>query len=236
MITPQFPLLAATVVVAACVQGTVGIGFALIVAPVLAFLRPELLPVSLLFLMLPLNLFTVVRERQALDWSGGSWITLGRAFGTVAGAGVLAALSSHALNLLIGAATIATTVVTMVAPAFAPNRSAFVTVGLLTGISETTTGIGGPPLALAYQHVRPEVLRSTVAACFLAGELLSVGVLAVTGRTTSQQIVSAALLLPFLATGGIVSSFIRNRVNGPLLRGLVLAFALTSGIILLVRG
>ena len=90
MITPQFPLLAATVVVAACVQGTVGIGFALIVAPVLAFLRPELLPVSLLFLMLPLNLFTVVRERQALDWSGGSWITLGRAFGTIAGASVLA--------------------------------------------------------------------------------------------------------------------------------------------------
>ena len=236
MITPQFSLLAATVVVAACVQGTVGIGFALIVAPVLAFLRPELLPVSLLFLMLPLNLFTVMREHHALDWSGGSWITLGRALGTLAGAGVLAVLSSHALNLLIGAATIGTAVATIVAPAFSPNRSAFVTVGLLTGISETTTGIGGPPLALAYQHGRPEVLRSTVAACFLAGELLSLGILAAVGRTTLQQMLSAALLLPFLAVGGIASSFVRNRVNGLLLRGLVLAFAVTSGAILVVRG
>ena len=236
MITPQFLLMATTVAIAACVQGTIGIGFALIVAPVLAFLKPELLPVSLLFLMLPLNLFTVLRERHAFDWRGGSWITLGRAFGTLAGASVLAALSSHALNLLIGAATIAVAVATMVAPAFSPNRSAFVTVGLLTGISETATGIGGPPLALAYQHYRPEVLRSTVAGCFLLGELLSVGALSAIGRTTSQQILSAALLLPVLAIGGLASSLIRHSVNGPLLRALVLIFAVMSGAILIIRG
>ena len=236
MITPQFLLMAITVAIAACVQGTIGIGFALIVAPVLAFLRPELLPVSLLFLMLPLNLFTVLREHHAFDWRGGAWITLGRAFGTLAGAGVLVVLPSHALSLLIGAATIAVAVATMVAPAFSPNRSAFVTVGLLTGISETATGIGGPPLALAYQHHRPDVLRSTVAGCFLLGELLSVGVLGAMGRATSRQILSAALLLPFLAVGGLVSSLIRHSLNGRLLRGLVLIFATTSGVVLIIRG
>jgi uncharacterized membrane protein YfcA len=236
MITPQVLWVATIVAIAACVQGTIGIGFALIVAPVLAFLRPELLPVSLLFLMLPLNLFTVLREHHAFDWKGGSWITLGRAFGTLAGATVRVVLPAHALNLLIGGATIVAALVTMVAPAFSPNRSAFITVGLVTGISETATGIGGPPLALAYQHHRPEVLRSTVAGCFLLGELFSVGALAAIGRTTSRQALSAALLLPFLAIGGLVSSFIRHRVNGRLLRGLVLIFAVTSGIILIVRG
>jgi len=235
MITPQLVLMATTVAIAACVQGSIGIGFALIVAPVLAFLRPELLPVSLLFLMLPLNLFTLLREHQAFDWKGGSWITLGRAFGTLAGAGVLAALSSHALNLLIGAATVVIAVVTMVAPAFSPNRSGFLMVGLLTGISETATGIGGPPLALAYQHHRPDVLRSTVAGCFLLGELLSVGVLAAIGRSTTQQALSAALLLPFLAIGGLVSSFVRHSVNGRILRALVLIFAITSGAVLIVQ-
>jgi uncharacterized protein len=236
MTTLQLLLVAATVAIAACVQGTVGIGFALIVAPVLAFLRPELLPVSLLLLMLPLNLFTVLREHQAFDWTGGAWITLGRALGTLAGAGVLAALPGHALNLLIGAANIAVALVTMVVPAFSPNRKGFVTVGLLTGISETATGIGGPPLALAYQHQRPEVLRSTVAGCFLLGELLSIGVLGAIGRMTSQQMLSAALLLPFLAIGGLVSSFLRHSLNGRLLRSLVLIFAVTSGAILIIRG
>jgi uncharacterized protein len=188
MTTLQLLLVAATVAIAACVQGTVGIGFALIVAPVLAFLQPELLPVSLLWLMLPLNLFTVLREHQAFDWTGGAWITLGRALGTLAGAGVLAALPGHALNLLIGAANIA------------------------------------------------EVLRSTVAGCFLLGELLSIGVLGAIGRMTSQQMLSAALLLPFLAIGGLVSSFLRHGLNGRLLRSLVLIFAVTSGAILIIRG
>jgi uncharacterized membrane protein YfcA len=189
----------------------------------------------LLFLMLPLNLFAACRERHALDWTGGSWITLGRAFGTIAGASVLAALSSNALNLLIGLTTIAIAAGTMIAPAFSPGRSAFVTVGVLTGISETATGIGGPPLALAYQHHRPEVLRATVAGCFLAGELLSLGVLGATGRTSLQQAIFAALLLPFLAMGGFVSSFLRSRVNARILRAFVLAFAVTSGAILVIR-
>jgi uncharacterized protein len=236
MITLAFVVLAATIAIAACVQGTVGIGFALIVAPVLAFLRPELLPLSLLFLMLPLNLFTAFRERQAFDWRGAGWITLGRAGGTLAGARVLIALSPHALNLLIGASTVAVAALTMIAPVFSPKRSALVSVGLLTGISETATGVGGPPLALAYQHHRPEVLRSTVAGCFLLGELLSVGVLAAMGRTTSQQMLSAALLLPFLAIGGLGSSLLRHRLSGRILRALVLIFALTSGAILLIRG
>jgi hypothetical protein len=235
MITPQFAVMATTVAVAACVQGTIGIGFALIVAPVLAFFRPELVPVSLLFLMLPLNLFTVLRERQAFDGKGCSWITLGRAFGALAGVGVLALLSSRALNPLVGGATIAAAVATIVAPAFSPNRRAFVTVGLITGISETATGIGGPPLALAYQHHRPEVLRSTVAGCLLAGQLLSLAVLGVTGRATLHHMMAAALLVPFLAIGGLMSSLIRHRVDGRILRGLVLLFAVTSGAILVIR-
>jgi len=235
MINPQLLMIGAAVALAACVQGTIGIGFALIVAPVLAFLRPELLPASLLLLMLPLNLFTVLREHHAFDWRGGGWITLGRVFGTLAGAGVLVVLSSHALNLLVGAATVAVAVLTMLAPAFSPSRSAFVTVGLFTGISETATGIGGPPLALAYQHQSPDVLRSTVAGCFLLGELVSLGVLAAIGRVTLQQAWSAALLLPFLVVGALLSSWSRHGVNGRLLRGLVLAFALISGAVLMVR-
>jgi uncharacterized membrane protein YfcA len=236
MTIPHFLVVAAAIAVAACVQGTIGIGFALIAAPVLAFLSPELLPVSLLFLMVPLNLFTVWRERHALDWRGGGWILLGRAVGTPAGVSVLAILSSGALNKLIGGAVIAAAMATLLAPVFAPNRTAFLTVGLLTGISETATGIGGPPLALAYQHHRPEVLRSTVAACFLLGEILSLASLGAAGRTTLQDANSAALLLPFLAIGGIASTFTRQRLNGRVLRVLVLLFAMASGAALFIRG
>jgi hypothetical protein len=75
-----------------------------------------------------------------------------------------------------------------------------------------------------------------VAGCFLLGELLSIGVLAILGRATSQQALSAALLLPFLAIGGLVSSFARRWVNARTLRAIVLLFAVISGAFLIARG
>jgi uncharacterized protein len=231
-----FVLLAAVVAIAAFVQGTVGIGFALIVAPVLGLLRPQLLPTSLLLLMLPLNLFSVLRERRALDWAGASWITFGRVVGTVIGAGVLTALSAHTLDAFVGGAIILAAATTWFMPVFRPQRKALITVGLLTGITETATGVGGPPLALAYQHHPPKVFRATVAACFLAGELLSLLILAAIGRTGHDQITAAALLLPFLAVGAVLSSAVRHRINVRFLRNFVLVFALTSGVVLLFRG
>jgi uncharacterized membrane protein YfcA len=56
-------ILAVVTFLSAFVQGSLGIGFALIVAPVVGMLKPELLPVTLLLLMLPLNLHVAVRER-----------------------------------------------------------------------------------------------------------------------------------------------------------------------------
>ncbi|MFS2056474.1 hypothetical protein ACEN8K_47735, partial [Variovorax sp. CT11-76] len=51
------------VLVAAFVQGATGVGFALIAAPVIGLVRPELLPVCVLVLMLPLNLYVAWREQ-----------------------------------------------------------------------------------------------------------------------------------------------------------------------------
>lgn len=71
-------VLALAVVVAASVQGAIGVSFALIIAPLAAVIRPDLLPGSLLLLMLPLNVYVVPRERQHLDWRSIGWVTVGR--------------------------------------------------------------------------------------------------------------------------------------------------------------
>jgi uncharacterized membrane protein YfcA len=231
-----FALIAAAVAVAAFVQGTIGVGFALIVAPVLAFLSPNLVPVGLLILMLPLNFYVAYRERGALDGFGASWISFGRIFGTLGGLWVLLALPPSALNLLVGAATILAALASLLAPSFTPNRRAFVTAGVITGITETATGIGGPPLALVYQHHPAAILRSTIAACFLIGELVSLAFLAASGRVTLGQVTMAAVLVPSLALGGLLSQAVHRRLDGRRLRISVLAFALVSGAVLLLRG
>lgn len=223
------------VLFAAFVQGASGVGFALIVAPVIGLLRPELLPVCVLVLMLPLNFYVAWRERSAIDRSGASWITAGRVLGTAGGLWVLAVLSANHLALFVGLSTVAAALVTLVMPAFSPGRPAFVAAGLVTGVTETATGIGGPPLALVYQHHAPPIVRSTIALCFLVGELVSLATLMATGRIESTQLVAALSLLPALLIGAALSRVVHERINGRFLRAFVQVFAITSGVVLLVH-
>jgi uncharacterized protein len=228
-------VMSAVVLVAAFVQGSTGFGFALIVAPMLGLLAPALMPVCLLLLMLPLNFLVAWRERQALDTGSSLWITLGRIAGTAGGLALLLVLSMRQLNALTGIATIVAASLTLLLPVFTPARRALVGAGLVTGVTETTTGIGGPPLALVYQHQPAAVMRSTLAACFLVGELLSLGMLWITGRTGWEHAVGAIQLLPALMTGALVSKLAHVHLNPRGLRWFVVGFSITSGTVLLLR-
>jgi uncharacterized membrane protein YfcA len=225
----------AMVVIASFIQGSTGVGFALLVAPVLGILAPTMLPVAVLVLMLPLNFYIAFRERAALDFRSGGWITAGRMVGTFGGLWVLAVLSASHLNLLIGISTIAAAVATLAMPVFKPSASVFVAAGLITGVTETATGIGGPPLALVYQHHPVAVMRSTIALCFLIGELFSLAFLWHAGRIGSEQLLGAAQLAPALVIGAVLSRLVHKRVNSRGLRIFVMSFSIVSGLVLLVR-
>jgi uncharacterized membrane protein YfcA len=228
-------LLAACIVAAAFIQGTIGVGFALIVVPVVALLQPTLLPVFALVLMVPLNAYVLWRERDSLDLSGAGWITIGRVVGTFGGLAVLALLTRPHLNLAIGLATAAAALFTLLRPKFSPNSVSFLGVGLVTGVTETATGIGGPPLALVYQHHPGPVLRATIAACFLSGQIFSLGVLLATGHASQEQFLVAFWLIPPLALGAWISHALHRNFGGDWLRRSVLAFAIVSSGVLIVQ-
>ncbi len=228
-------ILAVVTFVSAFIQGALGIGFALIVAPVVGMLKPDLLPVTLLLLMLPLNLHVAAREREHVDWSGATWITHGRFAGTFAGLWLLAALSVDQLDLAVGIFTVVAAGAALVAPPFSPNKPSALGVGLFTGVTETATGIGGPPLALLYQHAKAPVLRATVALCFFVGEIMSLVVLAISGRIGSEQLLAALYLTPPVLLGSAASRLTHNRIGGRGLRLGVLTFAIISGLFLILR-
>lgn len=227
--------LVAVVFVSAFVQGALGIGFALIVAPVAGVLQPGLLPVTLLILMLPLNFLVAWRERAAIDWAGARWITAGRFVGTFAGLWLLTALSAHQLDQAVGWFTVIAAAAALLAPPFAATPSASQGVGLCTGITETATGIGGPPLALLYQHANGPTLRATVAVCFLVGEIMSLVILAISGKIDSSQVISALYLAPAALAGSALSKLTHSKIDGNALRLSVLIFALLSGAYLIVK-
>ncbi|TQL70551.1 hypothetical protein FB381_4489 [Nocardioides albertanoniae] len=227
-------VIALTVATGAFVQGTSGLGFALIVAPVVGLLAPDLLPVFLLAAMIPLNAYVLWRERHALDLSGTGWITAARIVATPGGVLVLALVPESFLGVLVGAATVAAVVASLLSPSFTPGVGAYLAAGAITGITETATGVGGPPLALVYQHRPPAELRATVAACFLGGEIVSLGLLFGTRQAHLDQLLPLLPMLPAVALGAALSVITHRRLDAARMRIVVLVFALVSGTALMV--
>ncbi|WP_260848141.1 sulfite exporter TauE/SafE family protein [Brevibacterium aurantiacum] len=230
-----FSIVAITVLLSAFVQGSTGMGFAMITAPVVSFIDPSLIPVMLLVLMIPLNFYVAARERSDIHWHGVRWISVGRFAGTFFGLWILVIVNLHQLALLIGWSTLVAAVIALLAPKFTPNKSVLAIVGLITGVTETSTGIGGPPYALAYQHSPGPELRSTVAVCFLVGEVISLIVLAISGQVSGPTMLFTAAMLPFLAIGSFLSRYVHHRLDGPVLRYIVLGFAIISGAIVIIQ-
>lgn len=230
-----FVIIGITVAISAFVQGSTGMGFAMVSAPVVSLIDPSLIPVMLLVLMIPLNFYVGWRERVGIDWRAVKWISVGRFAGTFLGLWILLIVNLHQLALLIGWSTVLAAVVALLAPAFDPNRTGLGVVGLVTGITETSTGVGGPPLALALQHKPGVTLRSTVAVCFLIGEIISLILLWIMGQISPAVMSWTLAWLPFLAVGSWASKFVHHRLDGKLLRYLVLGFAIVSGIVVIIQ-
>ncbi|MFE5732981.1 sulfite exporter TauE/SafE family protein [Streptomyces sp. NPDC056528] len=234
MSTQAFAVLAVAVAVASFVQGSSGLGFALIVAPVAGILDPGLLPVFLLAAMIPLNLYVAWRERASIDLRGAGWITGARLAATPAGLALLWVIPDRDIGLFVGIATVLAAVVSLAAPAFTPGRPAYIGAGAVTGLTETATGVGGPPLALVYQHRPPAELRSTVAVCFLVGEVASLVLLFATGEGRPADLGPAVAMLPVIAAGAWLSRLVHHRLNARRTRLFVLVFALVSGLVLML--
>lgn len=224
------------VAVGAAVQGSVGFGANLLAAPVLAVIEPEAVPVTLMLLVLPLAAAMARRESHGVDWPAVGWIMLGRLPGTVIGAVVVARVAGGTLSVLAGAAVLVAVLTSVVTPTVPITRGTTVAAGVASGAMGTATSVGGPPLALLYQHQEGPVLRATLAATFMLGTVLSLGGLTVAGAIAPWHLALAAALVPGTLAGIAVSGRLAHRLDGAWLRPAVLGFAALTALAAVVRG
>jgi uncharacterized protein len=219
--------------VAACVQGTIGFGLALTSAPLLALIDPAFVPGPLLVASAPLAVAALVREREHADVRGVAAAFTGRIPGTAVGAFAVAALPVLVLHVAIGLMVLLAVALSLWAPRFRPTTPVLVGAGVVSGVTGTVAAIGGPPIALVYQHAAGPQLRATMALYFTLGTGLSILALWLTGTFGHQELVLSAVLLPGTVLGFVVSGPARRVVDGGRLRGLVLAAAAVSALVLL---
>lgn len=221
--------------VAAAIQGSVGMGFAMVSVPILALIHPSLAPVPQLLITLPLTVSMAWRERRHIQFSGIGWIVVGRIPGAVVGVGLLAVATQQTLDIAIALVVIGA--VAIIASGFHVKRVPLTEfgAGLASGVSGLVASIGGPPLALLYTRDDGPVVRSNLAAIFTIGLLITISARALSGNITVSDIRVAAILFPALVAGYLVSFRFKNRVSQGAVRNAILLLSLVGAIGLIVR-
>lgn len=250
------------VLVGAVVQGSIGFGLGVVAAPVLALVDPRLVPGTLLLVIVALPALTVAREARDVDWHGVRWALVGRVPGTAVGAYAVVVLSERALSLVVALVVLGAVALSLggwrpgspsgvgapsepgarAAPASprpgaaaGPGPRSMLAGGLVSGVTGTATSVGGPPMAILYQHSSGARIRSTLAVFFLIGSLVSVAALVLVGEIGTPELLAAAVLLPFMAVGFLVSGPLRRPLDRGFTRPAVLALSAGAALVLGTR-
>ena len=224
-----------TVLFGATLQGSVGFGMGLLASPILILIDPRFVPGPILLSTTVLTVLLVYRERTAIDFHGIQWAMVGRLFGTVLASAILLVVSADQLVLLIGVFILSAVGMSLSGFRFDPIRPVLVVAGMLSGLLGTVASVGGPPMALVYQHAAGARIRSTMSGFFLLGTILSLGALWYVGRFGAYEIQLTLVMLPSVLTGFVLSKWTAVYVDRGYVRPAVLSVAAGAGLLVIIR-
>lgn len=229
-----YALLSVTVVLAGCLQGSIGFGMGMVAAPVVAIVDPTLLPGMLIMLAAVLTLIVTIRERDAVNLAGAGWALAGRVPGTAAGVALVALLPHTWLSVLLGGVVIFGVVSAIGGWAPEPTRRTTALAGAASGMLGTATSIGGPPMALVWQRSTGAGLRGTMATFFLAGSLMSLTGLLLAGQITPATLRTTLWFLPATLAGYLLSRYVNRFMSRGRLRTTAIVTSLAGATVLIV--
>ena len=216
-------------------QGTIGFGLGTIATPIIALIRPELVPTLILLLALCISSYTLSRTFRETSWRVVGISSLARIPGSLVGAWAIASLSPNGLSIFIGCAVLFAMTLSSLGWSPRPTTLNTLIAGVASGILGTSTSIGGPPMALIMKRFDPDRTRGTLAGTFVLGTLVSLIILAFSGQISSTQMGAAAAYLPLVIVGLIAANHLNQFIDRNLLNRIVLIVAISAALMLIVE-
>lgn len=212
-------------------QGTIGFGLGTIATPIIALIRPELVPTLILLLALCISSYTLSRTFRETSWRVVGISSLARIPGSLVGAWSIAILSPDGLSIFIGCAVLLAMTLSSLGWSPRPTTANTLIAGVASGILGTSTSIGGPPMALIMKRFDPNRTRGT----FVLGTLISLIILAFNGQITSTQVTAAAAYFPLVVVGLIAANYLNRFIDRRLLNRIVIIVAICAALMLIAE-
>ncbi len=182
-----------------------------------------------------LVILMALRNRRDVIVGDVAVATVGRIIGTAPAALAIRALQPSVYELLF--AILVITVVVLSMKGFNLRRTppnVFVAAAL-SGFIGTMSSMGGPAMALVYQHEAGPKIRGTLSAIFTIGTVISVLGLWWAGRFGAVELQLGLLLMPAVFVGFLLSRYTVGRLDQAHMRPAVLAISALAALAILLR-
>ena len=209
------------VFVAGLTMGLTGFGLALIASPLLVLILPPKIVVPVVTLHGVLTTVGVMVEAR-------KWLDLRRMWPLMLAGGLAVPFGAYLLvTLLLG-----------FRHEIRNEKLASGPVGLLSGLLNGSTGMGGPPIVLffANQGVEKQVFRANLAAYFFALKVVAIPSYLVGDLITPTVAAYSLLFLPALLVGMAAGIRLAGRVPEELFRRFTLLVVCAAGLLSIAAG
>lgn len=211
------------------VQSSIGFGLAIISAPVLFFIDPLYVPAPITISALTLSIANAAKHHHAVSLKELKFAIIGRVPGTVAGGLLLIWIDVQGLALFLGVSVIAAVLLSLSGLQFRATKGSMFSAGLLSGFMGTSSGIGGPPMALVMQHEGNDYIRANLAAFFIVSTIMSLIMLTAVDRFGQEEIIISLPLMPAALAGYWVAMRTLHLVSHEKLRLFSLLLCILAG-------
>lgn len=221
--------------VGAMVQGSIGFGLNVIGAPLLVLIDTTFIPGPALAAAFVLTILVGHRDRHAIDSTGLGWTVVGRVPTSVGTALAVAALPEAGLAVTLSCVVLIAVGMSLFGWRVPRTRASLAAAGAMSGVMGTISSVGGPPIAMLYQHERGPMVRGTMAAIFGIGALISMVMLGIVGRFGTHEVSLTLVLVPGVLIGFFASRWTAQWLDRTFMRPAVLGLSAVSAVIAIVR-
>lgn len=212
------------------VQAWLGIGFALLGAPLLYLLDPGYVPGPVLLLGFALACCMACGDRRGLAWRRPLPATLARLPGAWCGGLLIGLLPGAWLGLLLGACVLLATITSYRWLALPCTPRNLAVAGFCSGLLGTATSVGGPPMALVYQMRERLSARDELAAFFLLSTPISLLFLLYQGRLPYELLSTSVKLAPGVLLGYALARRLEGCLDRQSPRQWLLLLSMVAGV------
>jgi uncharacterized membrane protein YfcA len=225
---------AVSLLVGCWIQTALGFGMAVIAAPIIVLFKPEWVPVVITLNALVLCLLNTWNQRQHLEIQALSSSFLTRIPGSFLGAWLLMHLDTTWLQFSVATCVLLAVVTSYLGKQFLYTPKRLALASFVSGITGTTTSIGGPPMALVMQHGKSQTIRANLSLYFSYSCIVSLIAYDYMGLLTNSILIASISFIPVCLLGFVGGIRARGYVDGGRFRSLLLILCGISGCIALL--